>query len=89
MDPKSVWHAPDLVVKLRPGTFPAALSFLREKCAELALSVHFRYTFLDTYFDFDKLYRDETRLMRVFGAIFGTGDLSRPSRIIWSRINYG
>ena len=71
MDPGFVWHAPDLVVKLRPGTFPAALSFLREKCAELALSVHFRYTFLDTYFDFDQLYKDETRLMRVFGAFSG------------------
>ncbi len=71
MDPGFVWHAPDLVVKLRPGTFPAAVSFLREKCAELALSVHFRYTFLDTYFDFDQLYKDETRLMRVFGAFSG------------------
>ncbi len=71
MDPRSVWHAPDLVVRLRPGTFPAALSFLRDKCAELALSIHFRYTFLDTYFDFDQLYKDETRLMRVFGAFSG------------------
>ena len=71
MDPGYVWHAPDLVVKLRPGTFPAALSFLREQCAELALSVHFHHTFLDTIFDFDTLYRDEIRLMRIFGAFSG------------------
>ncbi len=68
MDPGYVWHAPDLVIKSRPGTLPAALSFLREKSAELALSVHFRYTFLDTYFDFDQLYQNETRLMKVFGS---------------------
>ena len=71
MDPGYVWHAPDLVIKLRPGTFAAALSFLREKSVELALSVHFRYKALDTYLDFDKLYKDETRLMRVFGAFSG------------------
>lgn len=71
MDPGYVWHAPDLVVKLRPGTFAAALSFLREKSADLALSVHFRYKALDTYLDFDKLYKDERRLMHVFGAFSG------------------
>ncbi len=71
MDPGYVWHAPEFVIKLRPGTFPAALSFLREKCAELALAVHFHYTFLDTYFDFDRLYIDEIRLMRIFGVFSG------------------
>ena len=71
MDPRRVWQAPNLVVKLRRGTLPAALSFLREKSAELALSLHFHYTFLDTYFDFDQLYQDETRLMRVFAAFSG------------------
>ena len=71
MDPRRLMAASGLVVKLRPGTLPAALSFLRDKCAELALSIHFRYTFLDTYFDFDQLYQDEKRVMRVFGAFSG------------------
>ncbi len=71
MDPRGVSQALDLVVRFRPGTIVGSLSFLRDKCAELALSIHFHYTLLDTYFDFDQLYQDETRVMRVFGAFSG------------------
>ena len=61
-------HARHLVVRLRPENVPATLQFLRGKLAEFAPSQYFRYTFLDTYFDFDELYQNETRLMRVFGT---------------------
>ena len=64
-------YARRLVAKLRPGSVPATLPFLRDKWAELAPSERFRYTFLDTYFDFEQLYQNETRLMRVFGAFSG------------------
>ena len=64
-------HARHLVVRLRPENVPATLQFLRDKLAEFAPSQHFRYTFLDTYFDFDQLYQNETRLMRVFGTFSG------------------
>ena len=64
-------YARRLVAKFRPGSVPATLPFLRDKWAELAPSERFRYTFLDTYFDFEQLYQNETRLMRVFGAFSG------------------
>ena len=64
-------HARHLVARLRPENVPATLQFLRDKLAEFAPSQHFRYTFLDTYFDFDHLYQNETRLMRVFGTFSG------------------
>ncbi len=64
-------NAYELVVKTRPGAVLAALPFLREKFAELAPSRYFRYRLLDSYLDFDQLYRNETRLMKVFGAFSG------------------
>ena len=64
-------HARHLAVRIRPGTVPATLQFLRVKWAEFAPSQHFSYAFLDAYFDFDQLYQAETRLMRVFGAFSG------------------
>ncbi|MDE3000091.1 MAG: ABC transporter permease [Gemmatimonadota bacterium] len=64
-------HGRYLVARLRPQNVPATLQFLRDKLAEFAPSQHFRYTFLDTYFDFDELYQNETRLMRVFGTFSG------------------
>ena len=64
-------HATHLVAKLRPGSVPTTLPYLREKWVDLAPSQYFSYTFLDTYFDFDQLYKDETRLIRVFGAFSG------------------
>ena len=69
-------YARRLVAKLRPGSVPATLPFLREKWADFAPSQYFRYTFLDTYFDFDQLYQAETRLMRVFGAFSGLAILA-------------
>ena len=71
MDPRYVWHGQDLVVKLRPDTFQETLPFLRAKYAELVPSQHFRYTDLETFFNFDQLYQKETRLMRVFGTFSG------------------
>ena len=64
-------HATHLVAKLRPGSVPTTLQYLREKWVDLAPSQYFSYTFLDTYFDFDQLYQSETRLIRVFGAFSG------------------
>lgn len=64
-------HARYLVAKLRPGSVPTTLQFLRDKWGEIAPSQRFRYTFLDTHFDFDQLYRNETRLMKVFGTFSG------------------
>ncbi len=71
LDNLGVGHARHLVAKLRPGSVPPTLQFLRDKWAEIAPSQHFSYTFLDSYFDFDQLYRNETRLMEVFGAFSG------------------
>ncbi len=68
LDGKYVWNATEIAAKLRTGTVQSALPYLREKWADFAPSQYFRYTFLDTYFDFDQLYQAETRLMRVFGA---------------------
>ena len=64
-------HARHLVAKLGPGSVPTTLQFLAQKWAEIAPAQHFSYTFLDTYFDFDQLYRNETRLMKVFGTFSG------------------
>ena len=64
-------HARHFVAKLRPGSVPPTLQFLRDKWAVIAPAQHFSYTFLDTYFDFDQLYRNETRIMNVFGTFSG------------------
>ena len=71
LDYLGVGHARSLVAKLRPGNVHPALRFLRDKWGEIAPSQQFSYTFLDTYFDFDQLYRNETRLLKVFGAFSG------------------
>ena len=71
LDYLGVGHARSLVAKLHPDNVHPALQFLRDKWGEIAPSQHFSYTFLDTYFEFDQLYQDETRLMRVFGAFSG------------------
>ena len=71
MDPRYVWHAPDLVVKLRRDTLAETLPFLRVKFAELVPSQHFHYVALENLFDFDQLYQKETRLMNVFGTFSG------------------
>jgi len=67
-DPDFAWHASHLVVKFHPGTLPQTLSYLKAQWAKLAPNHPFTYTSLDTYWDFDQLYQQETRLMRIFGA---------------------
>lgn len=54
-----------VVVRLAPGDLPAALDAVRSQWQTFAPGYVFDYRFLDE--DFDRLYRDEDRLGRLFG----------------------
>jgi len=58
-----------LYIKMSSKNIPATINFIKNKWEELAPGIPFDYSFFDE--DFDKLYRSETRLGKIFRNLAG------------------
>jgi len=58
-----------LLVRVNPGDIPGSIEFLKTKWEELAPGVPFEYSFLDE--DYDRLYKSEIRLGKIFSYAAG------------------
>jgi putative ABC transport system permease protein len=71
IEPLALYLCPEyfeyLSVRIRPGVIPQTLAFLKDKWQELVPNQLFQYSFLDE--DFDRLYKAEMRLEKIFGIV--------------------